>query len=182
MSPICVSITPNEAKDPEKQKAGRLRQRKHNLAAVPAAPTSKRKVMMISNHGAIENKEEKERLNNFHNYNSLSGYRQDNVNAVQEDIKKREITDRNKCYRCEELTIKLQEYEEALAHVPFIAADQINKSNSKYKIPKEKHYLLENALLKCNSVYYITFDSLGNLISAEPDVLVSNDFLKRLTG
>jgi hypothetical protein len=66
-----------------------------------------------------------------------------NTNTVQEEIKKREIADINQCHNCEELRTKLQDYEEALSHIPFIGADQITKSNIKYRIPKETHHLLE---------------------------------------
>ena len=93
-----------------------------------------------------------------------------NANTVQEEIKKREIADINQCHNCEELRTKLQDYEEALSHVPFIGADQIPKSNIKYRIPKEAHQLLDNAVRKCSSVYYVTFDPIGNLVSAEPDI------------
>jgi hypothetical protein len=93
-----------------------------------------------------------------------------NANTVQEEIKKREIADINQCHNCEELRTKLQDYEEALAHVPFIAADQINNAKIKYRIPKEAHQLLDNAAQKCSCVYYVTFDPIGNLVSAEPDI------------
>jgi hypothetical protein len=92
------------------------------------------------------------------------------ANTVQEEIKKREIADINKCHNCEELRTKLQDYEEALAHVPFIAADQINKDKIKYRIPKEAHQLLDNAARKCSCAYYVTFDPIGNMLSAEPDI------------
>ena len=101
---------------------------------------------------------------------STGDYKQQcNANTVQEEIKKREI-DINQCHNCEELRIKLQDYEEALSHVPFIGADQITKSNIKYRITKEAHQLLDNAARKCSSLYYARFDPIGNLVSAEPDI------------
>lgn len=39
--------------------------------------------------------------------------------------------------------MKITTREEALSHIPFIGADEITKSNIKYRIPKETNHLLE---------------------------------------
>ena len=46
-----LDALPNEAKDPEKQKSGRLSQRKTNSAAVSAAPIKKKEEIIIDNEG-----------------------------------------------------------------------------------------------------------------------------------
>ena len=48
-----LDALPNEAKNQEKQKAGRLRQKEHNSAAFSAAASAKRKIM-ISLQGAVD--------------------------------------------------------------------------------------------------------------------------------
>jgi len=52
-----LDALPNEAKDPEKQKSGRLSQRKTNSAAVSAAPIKKKEEIIIDNEGNdVENR------------------------------------------------------------------------------------------------------------------------------
>ena len=51
-----LEFLPDEAKDPEKQESGRLGKKKHNSAAVTAAPLAKKKEIMIDTDGnTIEN-------------------------------------------------------------------------------------------------------------------------------
>jgi hypothetical protein len=170
-----LDALPDEAKNPEKQKAGRLSQKKYIPAALVAAPL-KRKVIFTSTQGSIESNNEREALNNLesNNANNLSEkYRQQSESTFQKEervIKKQETAYTQPCGECQELRIKLRDYEEALGHVPFIVADQIGKSNVKYQIPKERHHLLEDAVRKCSQRYYLNFDPIGNLISAEPDI------------
>jgi hypothetical protein len=88
----------------------------------------------------------------------------------KEVLKNKQALGISVCLECQELRIKVRDYEEALSHVPFIGADQIIKSDIKCQITKEDHNQLEDAMRKCWHRYYLKFDTLGNLISAEPDV------------
>ena len=173
-----LEALPDEAKNKEKQKAGRLRRKGENSAALTAAQTSKRRVLMVSTKGAVEHKEETKALtivSNNHD-NLAQGHRQRTNNEFQAEegvINKQETAYIQGYSECEELRIKVRDYEEALSHVPLIGADQIVRSNITYRIPKETHHLLENAMLNCSCVYFLTFDPIGNLVSAEPDISYS---------
>jgi hypothetical protein len=172
-----LDALPDDAKNPEKQKAARLRQKQHNSAAFAAAPTNKRKVMIASMQGPIEHNEQIRQITNVEtNYvnHLVEGYKQDSGGVLQEEgiTKKQETANKQECPRCEELQCKVRDYEEALSHVPFLAADQIGKSTLKYQIPKDRHYILEQAMCRCSHMYEVTFDITGKLVSAEPDITV----------
>lgn len=73
-------------------------------------------------------------------------------------------------HKCVLLTAKNQELEEAL-----LASSRCTRANNLigneivYEIPKEKMYLLTEALDKSNKVCFATFDNNGNFVNAEAD-------------
>jgi hypothetical protein len=105
-----LDALPDEAKNKERQKSGRLRHKGIISAAFSAAQTSKRKVMINSMQGAVEHKDDIEPPNNFENNspNNLAAKddRRYSESAFQEEeikVKNQEISNKQECIGCQEL-------------------------------------------------------------------------------
>jgi hypothetical protein len=127
---------PEEAKNKEKQKAGRLRQKEHNSAAFSAAQSSEleeKKIVVATVQGkSVE--EDIPRTSNLSSTNnsSLSEDNTANSNLIQTHLQNQEnVSDLKECSSCEELQAENIELREALRKATILTtADQINKPSS----------------------------------------------------
>jgi hypothetical protein len=128
---------PDEAKNKEKQKAGRLRQKERNSAAFSAAPSpqqveEKTKIIVAAVQG--KSVEEDIPLTSDLSTGSSSLSEDDSVNAnlLQTRLKmQKTVSDLNECSSCQELQAKVNELTDTLRKTTQLkTADQINKPSS----------------------------------------------------
>jgi len=128
---------PEEAKNKEKQKAGRLRQKEHNSAAFSAAPSpqqeEKKKIVVAAVQGkSVE--EDIPRTSNLSSAkdSSLSEDSTANSNSIQTHLQNQEnVSDLKECSSCKELQAENIELREALRKVTRLTtADEISQDSS----------------------------------------------------
>jgi hypothetical protein len=129
---------PDEAKNQEKQKAGRLRQKEHISAAFSAAPSpqqeekNKKKIVVAAVQG--KSVEEDMPITSDLSTGSSSLSEDDSVNAnlLQTRLKmQKTVSDLNECSSCQELQAKVNELTDTLRKTTQLkTADQINKPSS----------------------------------------------------
>ncbi len=154
-----LDALPNEAKNKEKQKAGRLRQKEHNSAAFSAAPSSpqqeekKKKIVVAAVQGkSVE--EDIQRASDLFSTNnsSLSEDSTANSNSIQAHLQDHKaISDLKECSSCQELQAENNELKDALRKATKLTTgDQINKPSSS----SDKGIQLENS---SSNVSYFEF-------------------------
>jgi hypothetical protein len=127
---------PDEAKNKEKQKAGRLRQKEHNSAAFSAAPApeqeEKKKIIVAAVQGKSVEEDIPLTSDLSTNSSSLSEDDPVNANSLQTPLKmQKNVSDLNECSSCQELQAKVNELTDALRKSTQLkTADQINKPSS----------------------------------------------------
>jgi formylmethanofuran dehydrogenase subunit E len=145
-----LDALPDEAKNQEKQKAGRLRQKEHNSAAFSAAPSSpqqeekKKKIVVAAVQGkSVE--EDIQRASDLFSTNnsSLSEDSTANSNSIQAHLQHHKaISDLKECSSCHELQAENNELKDALRKATKLTTgDQINKPSSS----SDKGIQLENS-------------------------------------
>jgi hypothetical protein len=106
-----LDALPDEAKNREKQKAGRLRQKEFNSAAFSAAAEPAKRKVMVSSHGAIytQDSQVNERKSIT---NTSEAYARENTCDLQSQEKPTHIqnnaTEMHNCPNCEQLLIENQ--------------------------------------------------------------------------
>jgi hypothetical protein len=131
-----LDALPAEAKNKEKQKAGRSRQKEHNSAAFSAAPAvdheEKKKIVVADVQGkSVE--EDMPIASDVNTSNgSLSEGNNANSNSIQTPLKKqRTVLALNECSSCQELQDEVNELRDAVRKATKLTtADQINKPSS----------------------------------------------------
>jgi hypothetical protein len=106
-----LDALPDEAKNREKQKAGRLRQKEYNSAAFSAAAEPAKRKVMVSSHGAIYTQDSPvDELKSI--TNTSQAYTRENICDLQPQEKPTNIqnnaTEMHNCPNCEQLLIKNQ--------------------------------------------------------------------------
>jgi hypothetical protein len=97
----------------------------------------------------------------------LGVHSKDNVGILREAKTSKEI----ECPSCVELLSKNQELQDALeANSKFTPASQLIGAERVYSIPKEKWYILTEAIKKSEKACFAIFDNTGNFVYAEADV------------
>jgi hypothetical protein len=141
-----LDALPEEAKNKEKQKAGRLRQKEHNSAAFSAAPAleqEEKKIVVAAVQG--KSVEEDTPLTSDINTSgrSLSEDNTANSNSIQAHLQHHKaISDLKECSSCQELQAENIELRDALRKATILTTvDQINKSSSS----SDKDIQLENS-------------------------------------
>ena len=125
-----LDALPEEAKNKEKQKAGRLRQKEHNSAGFSAAPQQEQKKIVVA---AVQGKSVEEDIpltsDLSTDRSSLSEDDSVNANSLQTRLKmQKTVSDLNECPSCQELQAKINELTDALRKTTQLkTADQINK-------------------------------------------------------
>ena len=95
------------------------------------------------------------------------GIPEDEIHGVEPIRESSEV----ECHRCILLTAKNQELEEALlASSRCTRANNLIASEIDYQIPKEKMYLLTEAMKKYDKACFTIFDNTGNLVYAIADL------------
>jgi len=131
-----LDALPDEAKNQEKQKAGRLRQKEHNSAAFSAAPSlekEEKKKMVVA---AIQGKSIEEDIpltsDISESNNSRSVVDAANANSTQTGLEKQiNVSELKECSSCQELKAENIELREALRKVTRLTtADQISQPSS----------------------------------------------------
>lgn len=105
-----LDALPDEAKNPEKQKAGRLGQTKRNSAAFPAAPQRKDKILIDNQGRPIEDASEGAITNGPAFVDSKSKFEKLKQDSSSKEIK----SELEECFSCKNLYAKNQELEGAL--------------------------------------------------------------------
>lgn len=168
---------PDEAKNKEKQKAGRLRQKERNSTAFSAAPSSpqqeeKKKIVVAAVQG--KSVEEDTPLSSAINRSngSLSEDNTANSNSIQAHLQNHKtILDLKECSSCQELQAKNIELSNALIKATRLrTADQISAIQIEFTIPKAKYEEVKAAIDTSRDSVYLTFDKSGILQRAEPDI------------
>jgi hypothetical protein len=132
-----IDALPDEAKNQEKQKAGRLRQKEHNSAAFSAAPSQqqeeeKKKIVVA----AIQGKSIEEGIpltsDISASNSSRSVFDAANANSTQTGLEKQiNVSELKECSSCQELKAENIELREALRKVTRLTtADQISQPSS----------------------------------------------------
>jgi hypothetical protein len=132
-----LDALPDEAKNREKQKTSRLRQKERNSAAFSAAPSpqreeKKKKIVVATVQG--KSVEEDIPLTSDLSTGSSSLSEDDSVNAnlLQTRLKmQKTVPDLNECSSCQELQAKVNELTDALRKTTQLkTADQVSKHSS----------------------------------------------------
>ena len=125
---------PDEAKNKEKQKAGRLGQKERNSAAFSAAPLQEKKKIVAA---AVQGKSVEEDIPRTSNLSSakdssLSEDSTANSNSIQTHLQNQEnVSDLKECSSCKELQAENIELREALRKVTRLTtADEISQDSS----------------------------------------------------
>lgn len=88
-----------------------------------------------------------------------------------DDIKPLSVSSKTECPNCRNLLTKIQELEEALKLTSkFSSANVLIGSEQLYSIPKEKWYMLTDAIKKSDKTFFIISDKRGNFVYAESDI------------
>jgi hypothetical protein len=120
-----LEYLPDEAKDIKKQKAGRLRQKEANSAALTAAPLNNKKAIVLENTGIEKTNDPGDA--DYHSY-------EDNENSCS-NWKLKAVKDCRRCTilreRNEILINKVEDYEQIIKEASLIqTADKINPKTS----------------------------------------------------
>jgi hypothetical protein len=131
-----LDALPDEAKNQEKQKAGRLRQKEHNSAAFSAAPSpqqeEKKKIVVA----AVQGKSVEEDIPSTSDLATSNSSRSEvdaaNANSTQTGLEKQiTVSELNECSSCQALHAENIELREALRKVTRLTtADQISQASS----------------------------------------------------
>ncbi len=153
-----LDALPDEAKDLEKQKAGRLGQKKRNSAAFSAAPQPKEKIMIDTQGRTIENTPIVDESSVADPVQKLPPHRLDKPILKE-------------CPTCQELHAENQELKEALRrNTVQHTADKIAETEIEILIPKEKYQMIRDAMDKSKNSVCMTCDENRTLVRADPDV------------
>jgi hypothetical protein len=132
-----LDALPEEAKNKEKQKAGRLRQKEHNSAAFSAAPfqqqEEKKKIVVATIQGkSVEEDIPRTSDLSSTNNSSLSEDSTANSNSIQAHLQyHKAISDLKECSSCQELQAENIELRDALRKSTQLkTADQVSKHSS----------------------------------------------------
>jgi hypothetical protein len=134
-----LDALPDEAKNKEKQKAGRLRQKEHNSAAFSAAPSPQQEEQKKIVVTAVQGKSVEEDMPLTSDINISNSSRSEvdaaNANSTQSGLEKQiTVSELKGCSSCQELQAENIELREALRKVTRLTtADQINKPSSSDK-------------------------------------------------
>ncbi|MGA9151703.1 MAG: hypothetical protein WBZ36_14090 [Candidatus Nitrosopolaris sp.] len=164
-----LEALPAEAKNPEKQKAGRLSQKKRNFAAVSAAPVVEEIILdtdgRSSNIGAYPISDS---INQHHDQSNQNGIGVDDNGETQ-------TTATNQG--------KLVDYNEPKANIEPSASQPVahkllsNPSDKsacphycEFTISKDKYEMVRDAMNKSKTSILVRFDENNRFLSADPDV------------
>lgn len=138
-----LDALPDETKDPKKQKAGRLRQKKLNSAAFTAAPEPNREILLDANgNTTYDNPTLREKNVGFLKKQPEDNNGVNSFNAVKEPNSVTSAT--SECPNCEELTFKIGELEQALRKATSLKkASDIPHSSSEYGEDIIRHFEFE---------------------------------------
>jgi hypothetical protein len=131
-----LDALPDEAKNQEKQKAGRLRQKEHNSAAFSAAPAPQREEKKKIVVAAVQGKSVEEDTPLTSDINTSNSSRSEvdaaNANSTQSGLEKQiTVSELKGCSSCQELHAENIELREALRKVTRLTtADQISQASS----------------------------------------------------
>lgn len=135
-----LEVLPAEAKNPEKQKSGRLSQKKHNFAAVSAAPEVKE--ILVATDGRPIAAPLKQEVENKKPLFDTAGNEREPIVVQPTSILDSELLgieeQRKECKRCkflqqkyEELRLKLADYEDVVrTHTSIKTAEEIIHRNA----------------------------------------------------
>jgi hypothetical protein len=127
---------PDEAKNKEKQKAGRLGQKEHNSAAFSAAPApeqeEKKKIVVADVQGKSVEEDIPLTSSLSTGKSSLSEDDSVSANSIQTPLKmQKTVPDLNECSSCQELQAKVNELTDALRKSTQLkTADQVSERSS----------------------------------------------------
>lgn len=168
-----LDALPEETKDPKRQKAGRLRQKKSNSAALTAAPESREILIDTQGRGIHNNPSPnstsvgsiKKQFKNHAIVNTVTGQRSITPPLLE-------------CPNCSKSDIKIRELEDALskATLPTRASD-IMGSSSEHEEDLVVHFEFELHLEDVRGHILSTFN-----LNKSKDILWFNGVLNRLTG
>jgi hypothetical protein len=160
-----LDALPDEAKDLNKQKAGRLSQKEANSAAVSAANHNTNGITIPAQQiGVPNNSDIPLTVATVTPRTTVMDTQLRGQTVVEKPLEEGECPD------CLLLSIEIDELKEALVNsTQFTKADQISRNEIQFTIPNDKYQQVKAAMDNSANSVYLTFDKGGILERAEPD-------------
>lgn len=169
-----LEVLPAEAKNPEKQKAGRLSQKKRNFAAVSAAPAVEEIILdtdgRSSNIGAYPISDS---INQHHDQSNQNGIGIDDNDETQTTATNQgKLVDYTKPKANTE-TSTIDDFtpndtvQKLLSH----PSDKEQCSQCVFTIPRERYGMVRDAMDKSKASIFVKFDENKKFLGADPDVV-----------